>query len=111
MTRELEVDVKFDQLPKPLVIGEEGQVEIDIGRQTAPVVPLSAIIAKNGGKGVLVADNGLLRFRKVALGLHDGARTAVTEGLKEGELVVVKPAGLMPGKKIRPEIKPAAPRD
>jgi HlyD family secretion protein len=111
VTRELEVDVKFDQLPKPLVIGEEGQVEIDTGRQTAPVVPLSAIIAKDGGRGVLVADNGLLRFRKVSLGLQDGTRTAVLAGLKEGELVVVNPAGLMPGKKIRPEIKAAAPRD
>jgi len=111
VTRELEVDVKFDQLPKPLVIGEEGQVEIDTGRQTALVAPLSAITAKNGGKGVLVADNGILRFRKVVLGLQDGARTAVTDGLKEGELVVVKPAGLTPGKKIRPVIKPAAPGD
>jgi HlyD family secretion protein len=108
VTRELEVDVKFDKLPNPLVIGEEGQVEIDTGRQTALVLPLSAIIAKGGGKGVLVADNGLLRFRKVVLGLQDGARTAVTEGLQAGELVVVKPAGLMPGKKIRPEVKTAA---
>ena len=112
VTRELEVDVKFDQLPKPLVIGEEGQVEIELGRQQAPLVPLSAILAKNGGKGVLVADNGILRFRKVTLGLQDGARTAVTEGLKEGELVVINPEGLMPGTKIRPEIKhPAAQRD
>jgi hypothetical protein len=102
------VDVKFDKLPKPLVIGEEGQVEINTGHQTAVVVPLSAIIAKNGGKGVLVADNGLLGFRKVVLGLQDGASTAVTEGLKVGELVVVKPAGLMLGKKVRPEVKPVA---
>jgi HlyD family secretion protein len=111
VTRELEVDVKFDTLPKPLVIGEEGQVEIETGRETAPIVPLSAILANNGGKGVLVADNGLLRFRKVALGLQDGSRTAVTSGLKAGELVVVKPAGLIPGTKIRPEIKPATPGD
>ncbi|MHB9074556.1 MAG: efflux RND transporter periplasmic adaptor subunit [Desulfobaccales bacterium] len=111
VTRELEVDVKFDQLPKPLVIGEEGQVEIETGRQTALVVPQSAIIAKNGGKGVLVANKGFLRFRKVALGLQDGSRTAITQGLNAGELVVVKPAGFIPGKKIRPEIKPAAPGD
>ena len=111
VTRELEVDVKFEKLPQPLVIGEEGQVEIDTGRQRAPVVPLSAVIAKNGGKGVLVADKGILRFRKVTLGLQDGAKTAVPRGLKAGELVVVKPAGLKPGKKIRPEIKQAAPRD
>jgi HlyD family secretion protein len=112
VTRELEVDVQFDQLPKPLVISEEGQVEIELGRQKAPIVPLSALLAKNGGKGVLVADNGILRFRKVTTGLQDGARTAVMEGLKEGELVVINPEGLMPGTRIRPEIKQlAAQRD
>ena len=31
-----------------------------------------------------MADNGILRFRKVALGLQDGARAAVTKGLKAG---------------------------
>jgi len=111
VTRELEVDVKFDKLPSPLVIGEEAEVEIDIGRQTALAVPLSAIIAKNHSKGVLVAENGLLRFRKVSLGLQDRARTVVTEGLKEGELVAVNPAGLKPGQKIRPEIKQRAQGD
>jgi RND family efflux transporter MFP subunit len=105
VTRELEVDVKFDQLPKPLVMGEEGEVEIDTGRQTGPAVPLAAVLTKNGAKGVLVADKGVLHFRKVSLGLQDGFRTAVLEGLKEGELVVVNPAGLLPGQKIRPEIK------
>jgi HlyD family secretion protein len=104
VTRELEVDVKFDQLPQPLVIGEEGQVEINTGRQRAPVIPLSAIITKNGGKGVLVADNGILRFRKVVLGLQDGAKAAVTKGLQAGNLVVVNPAGLPPGAKISPKI-------
>ena len=108
VTRELEVDVKFEKLPEPLVMGEEGEVDIDTGRKTAPVVPLSAIMAKNGSKGVLVADEGILRFRKVSLGLKDGARSAVLEGLKEGDLVVVNPSGLMPGKKIRPEIRQAA---
>jgi len=111
VTRELEVDVKFVKLPEPLVIGEEGMVDIDIGRETALAVPLSAIIARNGAKGVLVSDKGILRFCEVSLGLQDGARTAVTAGLKEGDLVVVNPAGQVPGKKIRPEIKPAAPGD
>ena len=111
VTRELEVDIKFDQLPKPLVIGEEGQVEIDTGRQKAPAVPLSAIITKQGGKGVLVADNGIVRFRKVALGLQDGARAAVTKGLKAGDLVVVNPAGLIPGTKISPKIHTGPRRD
>ncbi|MGO9578660.1 MAG: efflux RND transporter periplasmic adaptor subunit [Desulfobaccales bacterium] len=111
VTRELEVDVKFVKLPEPLVIGEEGMVDIDTGRETALVVPLSAVVAKNGARGLLASVNGVLRFRKVVLGLEDGIRSAVTEGLKQGELVVVNPAGLTPGKKIRPEIKPAAQGD
>jgi HlyD family secretion protein len=105
VTRELEVDVKFDQLPKPLVIGEEGQVEIDTGRQSALAVPLTAIMGKQGGKGVLVADNGILRFRKITLGLQDDARAAVTKGLNAGDLVVANPAALTPGTKVSPKIQ------
>ncbi len=58
-----------------------------------------------------MADKGLVRFQKVSLGLNDGKKTAVLEGLKPGDLVVVHPAGLAPGQKIRPEIKPAGPGD
>ena len=31
-----------------------------------------------------MADKGLVRFQKVALGLNDGKQSAVLEGLKEG---------------------------
>jgi multidrug efflux pump subunit AcrA (membrane-fusion protein) len=111
VTRELEVDVTLEKLPEPLVMGEEGEVDIDTGRHTAPVVPLSAIIAQNGSKGVLVAERGLLRFQKITPGLQDGTRAAVLAGLKEGDLVAINPAGLMPGKNIRPKIGQAAPGD
>ena len=105
VTRELEVDVKFEKLPEPLVIGEEAEVDIDTGRQTALAVPLSAVITQNGAKGVLVAVKGLARFRKISTGLKDGKKIAVLEGLKKGDLVVINPAGVGPGKPIRPEIK------
>ena len=105
VTRELEVDVKFDLIPEPLVIGEETEVEIDSGRQTAPVVPLSAITERGGAKGVMVVTHGAVSFRPIALGLQDGQRVAVLDGLKEGEMVVLNPAGIEPGKKIRVEIK------
>ena len=52
----------------------------------------------------MVAD-GLVSFRSVALGLQDGQRAAVLEGLKEGDMVILNPAGIEPGKKVRPEIK------
>ncbi|RJR41294.1 MAG: efflux RND transporter periplasmic adaptor subunit [Deltaproteobacteria bacterium] len=105
MTRELEVDVKFAQLPHPLAMGEEGEVDIDTGRQTAPAVPLSAIIERQGAKGVFVVAHGVVQFRPVSLGLQDGHRAAVLQGLKGGEMVIINPAGIEPGKAVRAQIK------
>jgi len=103
VTRELEVDVRFDTLPNPLVIGEETEVDIDTGGQTAPTVPLSSIVERNGSKGVMVVSNGVATFRPIVLGLQDGQRAAVSEGLGEGDMVILNPAGIEPGRKIRPE--------
>jgi len=105
VTRELEVDVKFEKLPEPLVIGEEGEVDIDTGRQTAPAIPLAAVMERQGAKGVLVVAKGVAQFHPVSLGLQDGQRAAVLEGVKEGEMVIVNPAGIEPGKQVRAEIK------
>jgi HlyD family secretion protein len=104
VTRELEVDVKFDELPQPLVIGEEAEVDIDTGRQMALAVPLFAVLTKNGSPGVLVVDKGLVRFQKVSLGLNDGKKSAVLEGLKEGDLVLINPVGLEAGEKVDPRV-------
>ena len=105
VTRELEVDVKFDTVPNPLFIGEETEVDIDTGSQTAPAVPLSAIVESNGSKGVMVVSNGLTSFRPITLGLQDAQRATVLDGLKEGEMVILNPAGIEPGERIRPDIK------
>jgi HlyD family secretion protein len=105
VTRELEVDVKFEKFPVPLVIGEEGEVDIDTGRQTALAVPLSAVLERDGTKGVFVVAKGVATFRPLSLGLQDGQRTAVLEGLNEGELVVLNPARLESGKAVRPEVR------
>ncbi len=105
VTRELEVDVKFHSQPEPLVIGEEAEVEIATRRQTAPAVPLSAIISRNGQPGVMVVEGGQLSFRKVSLGVQDGKKAAVLAGLQEGDLIVLNPAGAEVGKKVRPQLK------
>lgn len=104
VTRELEVDVKFNELPKPLTIGEETEVSIETGRQDAPAVPLSAVTERNGARGVFVASNGRAYFQPVAPGLNDGRLVGALKGLKGGEIVLVNPSGIEPGSKIRPQI-------
>ena len=101
VTRELEVDVKFETLPNPLVIGEETEVDIDTGGQTGPAIPLSAVVERNGTKGAMVVSNGLATFRPIVQGLQDGQRVAVPEGLKEGDMVILNPVAIEPGTKVR----------
>jgi len=104
VTRELEVDVNFAQLPEPLVIGEEAEVDIDTGRVIAPAVPLTAIMERDGKTVVLVVDHGRLVLRPVTPGLNDGKRIAILEGLKEGDLVVPQPVNLKPGTQVKPVV-------
>jgi len=105
VTRELEVDVQFAQLPKPLVIGEEAEVDIATGTVKAPAVPLTAITERDNKTVVLAVEQGRLVFRPVKPGLNDGKRIAVLEGLKEGDLVVAQPTNLKPGTRVQPEVK------
>jgi len=104
-TRELEVDVKFDHLPEPLVIGEEAEVNIATGRIMALAVPLTAITERDGKTGVLVVEQGRIVFRPITLGLKDEKRTAVLAGLQDGDLVIVQPQGLKPGTMVKPLLK------
>jgi HlyD family secretion protein len=105
VTRELEVNVAFDQTPEPLVIGEEAEVTIFTGVQKAPAAPLGAILYQNDQTGVMVVDQGRLAFRPVTLGVHDDKKTAVLEGLKDGDLVVAQPVNLKAGARVKPVVK------
>lgn len=105
VTRELEVNVKFDHLPEPLVVGEEAEVVIATGAVKAPAVPLGAITDREGKTGVFVVEQGRMVFRPVKTGLNDGKRVAVLEGLREGDLVVPQPGNLKPGTQVKPVAK------
>ncbi len=104
VTRELEVDVKFSTLPSPLVIGEESEVTIETGRRVALAVPLSAILVRNGTQGVLTIAGGRARFRPIVTGTRDENYAAVAKGLQAGEIIVLHPAEVAPGKKVRPQL-------
>jgi len=97
----------LETLPDPLVIGEEAEVTIATGRQRACVVPVTSLLSRQEGAGVLKVAQGRLIFQPVTVGISDGTRVAVLAGLEEGDLVAVQPGTLKPGGRVRPV--PAAP--
>lgn len=101
--RELEVNVAFDAPPARFAIDQEAAVTIDTGPATGLTVPLSALLRdRDGQQGVLVEVDGRAQFRAVATGAADEAAVLVARGLTAGERVVVQPAGLRAGMRVRP---------
>lgn len=81
----IELSVEIPQ--KQLVPGLTGEVTIIVGqRNDAKIIPTRALMGSN----VFVFVNGRLEFREVNYGFRDLTRTEITEGLEEGELVVVE---------------------
>ena len=106
--RQMEIQVKFQDLPDLSVIGEEVAMFIATGRQTAPAVPISAVTSRNDQYGVLVVDDGVVNFRPISLGAQNVKWAAALDGVKEGELVIVTPEATKPGKEVRAEVNPTA---
>ncbi len=107
-SRQMEIQMKFHDLPDISAINEEVAVFIATGHQTAPAVPISAITSRNNQFGVLVVDNGLVNFHPVSLGVQNGKWIAALSGVMEGELVMITPEVARPGKEVRAEVMPAA---
>jgi len=102
-TRELEVNVAFDAPPARFAIDQDAEVEIDTGRASGAVVPLSALLRdREGRQGVLVVTDGRAQFRSLRTGAADETNVLVVEGLAAGERVVAQPAGVRDGMRVRP---------
>lgn len=102
-TRELEVDVAFDQPPTRFAIDQEAEVAIDVGEAAGITLPLSALTRDPEGRaGVLVVDAGRASFRSVRTAVSDGQRVVLAEGLAAGERFVAQADGVKPGARVKP---------
>ncbi len=101
-TRELEVDIAFREIPERFAIDQEAEVVIHAGEEKGVVIPASALFQQGRAFGVLVAANGRAGFRPVRTGATDGESVVVREGLKVGEAVILRPAGILAGSRVRP---------
>lgn len=100
-TRELEVDVAFRDIPERFAIDQEAQVVIHVGEEKGVVISASALLQQGREFGVLVVVDGRAVFRSVRTGATDSERVVVREGLKVDETVILRPAGIKSGSRVR----------
>ena len=94
VTRELEVDVAFDERPARFAIHEEADVVI-LGREVRGLtVPLAAVIRGPDGDAVLTVEDGRARRRRVRLGVLGNESAQVLDGVQEGDAIVLEPKGI-----------------
>lgn len=76
-----------DKLLKPGMFAEIQLVTKQ--RRGVLAIPAAAILERNGGKVVFVAEGEKAVERKVKVGMSEGGKTEILEGLNEGDMLVV----------------------
>lgn len=80
-----------------LRIGMFAKATIDAGERDAVGVPSTALLYQNDSATVLAVLDGMVKERAVKPGLFSGDSVEITEGLKEGEVVVRRAGSLLRG--------------
>jgi RND family efflux transporter MFP subunit len=102
-TRTLLTEVDIPNPDGALQPGVYCTVELKIPRKSpALIVPGSAIIFNQDGKQVAVVENGIAHLHKIAITTDYGTEVEVSEGVKDGDQVVLQPpVNLADGDKVR----------
>lgn len=101
-TRSFLVEVQLPNPARDLLPGMIARVEVDrtLDRD-AIVLPQDWLVTKLDGYGVYVAEEGVARWREVALGEIVRGQVIVTDGLQRGDRVVVTGQhGLVEGERL-----------
>jgi multidrug efflux pump subunit AcrA (membrane-fusion protein) len=78
---------------------------IDTASSNGLGVPSTAVMNRDQGPSVQVVKDGRVETRKVVTGMASGGRVEILDGLREGELVVVRSGTLLrEGDSVRPVI-------
>ena len=94
-TRSFKTTIALDSSPRGIRPEMTAEVSIDVGRRTNVIaVPIEAVAVEGGKDYCYVPADGLLERRPVKLGGANADLLEVTEGLEEGEEVVLDPGHL-----------------
>jgi RND family efflux transporter MFP subunit len=108
-TRTLLTEIDVLNPDRALSPGLYCNVELKIPRKTPSlIVPSEAIVFNSAGLRVAVVENGVARFHKITVARDLGTTVEVTDGVKDGDEVILNPAvNLTDGQKV--QIKPSPP--
>lgn len=91
VTRTVAVTICVPNPERKLKPGMYARIELVLDRREGvPVVPDEAIVLAGGKARVFVVQDGRARVRPIRVGLREGVLNEVVEGLRVGELVVVR---------------------
>jgi RND family efflux transporter MFP subunit len=111
LTRTLLTEIDVPNPDGALPSGVYCTVELHIPRKApALAVPADAIIFDAQGVRVATIENGVVRMHKVSIVRDDGTQVEVSDGLKDGDQVILNPSvNLAEGDKVeaRPELTAA----
>jgi RND family efflux transporter MFP subunit len=110
-TRTLLTEVDVPNPDGALQPGVYCTVELKIPRTSpALIVPASAIIFNQNGMQVAVVENGVAHLHKIAITTDYGTEVEVSEGVKDGDQVILQPpVNLADGDKVQTITEPQAP--
>jgi RND family efflux transporter MFP subunit len=108
-TRTLLTEIDVPNPDHALSPGLYCNVELKIPRKTPSlIVPSDAVVFNSAGLSVFVVENGVARFHKITVARDFGTTVEVTEGVKDGDEVILNPAvNLTDGQKV--QIRPGPP--
>ena len=88
-TRTMLCEIDLVHPPEGLYPGAFVDAQILLRGAQRPLVPTDALVGKGGKIFVPTVQDGRVHFAQVRLGVDDGARVEVLEGLRGGELVAL----------------------
>src|SRR5262249_46486316 len=104
-TRTLLTEVDIPNPDGALSPGMYVTVELHIPRKSPSIiVPADAVVFGTDGLQVAVDDHGIARFHKVTVARDFGTEVEVSDGIKPGDLLILRPSvALADGSKVQPQ--------
>ncbi|HMC33832.1 MAG TPA: efflux RND transporter periplasmic adaptor subunit, partial [Myxococcales bacterium] len=88
-TRTMQCEIDLAQPPEGLYPGAFVQTRLPLHGPPRPLLPSEALLGQGGQLLVALVEDGKVHFQRVKLGVDDGAKVEVLDGLRGGEIVAL----------------------